>query len=388
MNESSLTTLNTLGTDRPRAAYIHVPFCIHRCGYCDFTLVAGRDDLMDDYLTALEIELKQQVQSRQTIDTLFLGGGTPSHLTIPALRRLFQLLKDWFELSPGYEFSIEVNPAELPAEKMDLFKEAGINRISLGLQSFDDQILKTLERDHQRQDIEEVVTLLKERFTNISFDLIFGVPGESLALWKETLELAISLGPQHISTYGLTFEKGTDFWKRRERGDLDQQPEEVEQEMYRVAMEVLPQAGYQQYEISNFARSGFECRHNQVYWNGYSYYGAGPGAARYLNGVRTTNHRSVLTWLKRTLAGESGDGESEELSLEEKARELAVIQLRTIPGIPLEPFRKRSGYDLFDLAGAEICKYESAGWLEVTESHVRLTRAGRFVADTLVVDFL
>lgn len=343
---------------------------------------------MGDYLTALERECQRQVKTRQTIDTLFLGGGTPSHLTVPALERLFAILNGWFDLAPGYEFSIEVNPAGLSTEKMDLFQTAGINRISLGMQSFDDEILHTLERDHRRADIDKVVPELRDRFDNISFDLIFGVPGESLSLWRETLNRAVALAPQHLSTYGLTFEKGTDFWKRREAGDFDQQPEETEEEMYRVAMDYLPEAGYAQYEISNFARPGFECRHNRIYWNGYSYYGLGPGAARYLEGARTTNHRSVFTWLKRTLAGESGDGESEELSPEEKARELAVIQLRTVPGIPIAEFHQRSGFDLFSLSDDVIEKYVRSGWLEVTETHVRLTKAGRFVADSLVVDFL
>ncbi|QDU79042.1 Oxygen-independent coproporphyrinogen-III oxidase-like protein [Polystyrenella longa] len=391
MNEFTPTSLASparLGKDVPRSAYIHVPFCVHRCGYCDFTLIAGRDQLMDDYLIALEKELERQVKTRREIDTLFLGGGTPSHLTLPVLEKLFSLLNEWFELAPGYEFSMEVNPAGLLVEKIDLFRAAGINRISLGLQSFDNEILKTLERDHNRNDIERVVEQLQDRFENISFDLIFGVPGESVALWKETLSRAVSLAPPHISTYGLTFEKGTDFWIRRERGELRQHTEEVEQEMYRMSMEYLPEQGYDQYEISNFAKPGFTCRHNQVYWNGASYFGLGPGAARYLDGVRTTNHRSVLTWLKRTLAGECGDGESEELNPEEKARELAVIQLRTTAGIPLKEFELRSSYDLLELSRSVIDKYHQAGWLEVTDEVVRLTPEGRFVADTLVVDFL
>ena len=371
----------------PRAAYIHVPFCRHRCGYCDFTLLAGRDDLIDDYLRALKIELQSLIEQKE-LDTLFLGGGTPSHLSAEQLDRLMDLLFDHFRLAEGYEFSIEANPIDLAPEKIGVLVDAGVNRVSLGVQSFDAEILQLLERDHRAEHILEVVERLKTRIENIGIDLIFGVPGQTLELWQQTLQTAIDLKPTHFSTYGLTFEKGTSFWARREKRELIPLPEELEREMYRAAMEMLPAAGFEQYELSNFAGPGFRCRHNEVYWNGEPYFGFGPGAAQYINGRRDINHRSVTTWLKRVIAGESPVGESEELSPEERAREAAVIALRKCEGIDKRKFAQRFGFTLDGLAGDAINRYLQTGLLEETETHLRLTREGRFLADTVIVDFL
>jgi oxygen-independent coproporphyrinogen-3 oxidase len=185
-----------------------VPFCAHRCCYCDFTLVAGRDELIDEYLNALEIDLRRLEQPR-LVETLFLGGGTPTHLNPDQLSRLVELLRSWFWLTENCEFSVEANPAGLTDEKLDLLKDAGVNRISLGMQSFDDELLKFLERDHRRADVEEVIERVRRKYDNFSLDLIFAVPGQSIDLWEETLETAIRFQPRHISTYGLTYEKGT-----------------------------------------------------------------------------------------------------------------------------------------------------------------------------------
>ena len=371
----------------PRAAYIHVPFCRHRCGYCDFTLVAGRDDLIDDYLRALEIEL-QSLDEQKELDTLFLGGGTPAHPSAEQLARLMDLLFDHFLLADGYEFSIEANPIDLRPEKIDVLVDAGVNRVSLGVQSFDTKILQLLERDHRAEQIPEVTERLKSHFENIGIDLIFGVPGQTLELWQQTLQAAIDLEPAHFSTYGLTFEKGTSFWSRRDKRELIPLAEDLEREMYQAAMEMLPAAGFEQYELSNFARPGFRCRHNEVYWNGESYFGFGPGAAQYINDRRDINHRSVTTWLKRIFAGESPVGESEELSPEERAREAAVIALRKCEGIDKRKFAQRFGFPLGGLAGDAINRYLQTGLLEETETHLRLTTEGRFLADTVIVDFL
>ncbi|MGE3313809.1 MAG: coproporphyrinogen-III oxidase family protein, partial [Planctomycetaceae bacterium] len=185
----------------PRSAYIHVPFCAHRCCYCDFTLVAGRDELIDEYLNALEIDLRRLEQPR-LIETLFLGGGTPTHLNPDQLSRLVELLRSWFWLTADCEFSVEANPVGLCDEKLSLLKDVGVNRISLGMQSFDDDVLKFLERDHRRKDIEEVIERVQKKFDNFSLDLIFGVPGQTIDLWESTLETAIGFAPRHISTYG------------------------------------------------------------------------------------------------------------------------------------------------------------------------------------------
>jgi len=373
--------------DEPSAAYIHVPFCAHRCGYCDFTVVAGKDHLIDRYLCALEMELATLERPR-TIQTLFIGGGTPTHLDASQLSRLLAIVRFWFPLADRTEFSIEANPAGFDREKIDCLADCGVNRVSLGVQSFANPILKFLERDHDAAQVEAVVALLSRRIENFSFDLIFGVPGQSPALWSQTLARAVALGPRHISTYGLTFEKGTRFWSRRAKGDLRPVAEECERAMYAAAMDELADAGYEQYELSNFARPGYRCRHNETYWAGRPYYGFGPGAARYLGGRRETNHRSVTTWLARVLGGRSPVGDVDVLSPPERAREALVLGLRRREGVSRDEFRKLTGSDLETVAGTAIGRHLVSGLLERTAEGIRLTREGRFLADTVIVDFV
>lgn len=470
--------------DGPHAAYVHVPFCVHRCGYCDFTVITGRDDLLDTYLDCLETELRWTLGAPRPVRTLFLGGGTPSYLPAEHLRRLLRLLTDWLPLdrqtggglpdATGVEFSVECNPERLTLDRMDLLAEAGVDRISLGVQSFDARHLQTLERSHSPDDVGRVIEQLRQRgFGNISFDLIFAVPGQSLVDWRRTLSLAVALKPEHLSTYGLTYEKGTRFWTRRHQSDLLPIAEELEREMYDLAMTWLPEQGYGQYELSNFARSGFSCRHNQVYWEGEDYYGFGPGAAACIAGVRTLNHRSTTTWIKRIEAarasrspsgnvhqtttccgapspptpfaergesfqkgterhvstveggefraeeagpageeagpaglsalnaglsvsgfpaarGMTGPGvmERETLTVELRAREAVMLGLRMTRGIELCRFEDRFGTAVRGLAPQAYDRFIESGLLEERGTSLRLTHAGRFLADTVVAEFL
>ncbi|MFT5094182.1 MAG: oxygen-independent coproporphyrinogen-3 oxidase, partial [Porticoccaceae bacterium] len=282
----------------PRSLYIHVPFCAHRCGYCDFTLVAGKDYLADQYLEALTLEIDRALAainedfefgSQPQLDTVFFGGGTPTQLSAAQLERLCTIVHDRFQLTPETEFSVEANPARMTDDRIAVLADAGVNRISLGVQSFDDATLTMLERDHRRADVFGCVERVRSRISNISLDLIFAVPGQSLPLWESTLQSAVDLSPTHLSTYGLTFEKGTAFWTRREKGELPQATEDLERRMYDLAMERLAASDFHQYEISSFARPGFRCRHNQVYWTGQSYFGFGPGAASLMGNERRQN---------------------------------------------------------------------------------------------------
>jgi oxygen-independent coproporphyrinogen-3 oxidase len=372
---------------RPRSAYIHVPFCAHRCGYCDFTLVARRDDLIDAYLEALAIELSKLERPRE-VDTLFFGGGTPTHLPAPQLERLMVLARTWFLPMPGAEICAEANPAGLDDAKIAVLADAGVNRVSLGVQSFDTAVLELLERDHRGPEIPAVVDRLRRRIPNVGLDLIFGVPGQSLDLWRATLSAAIALQPTHVSTYGLTFEKGTAFQSRLNKGLLDRCEEESERQMYALAMDELPRAGFEQYELSNFAQPGFRCRHNEVYWAGKPFFGFGPGAARYAAGRRELNHRSVTTWINRVLAGQSPIAESEELSPEGRARELVMLNLRRCEGLNLADFREQTGFDFHQLAGDALPRHLRQGLLEECEGHIRLTREGRFLADTVFAEYV
>jgi putative oxygen-independent coproporphyrinogen III oxidase len=374
-------------TGEPRSVYVHVPFCRHRCGYCDFTLVAGRDDLIESYLAALDRELDSAAGTVE-LDTLFLGGGTPTHLSPAQLARLFDFLFRRFHLVAGAEFSVEANPADITDERVAVLADAGVNRVSLGVQSFDDAILRTLERDHDAAIVETAVERLRRRIENVSLDLIFAVPGQSRSLWKETLRQAIALRPTHVSAYGLTVEKGTAFWNRRRKGFLPSLPDEVERQMYAAAMDDLTAAGFEQYEISNFARPGFACRHNEVYWTGRPYLAFGPGAASFVNGVRETNHRSVTTWINRVLSGQSPLMESEQLPPEDAARERLVIGLRRTVGIDLAAFSTETGFKIDQLAAEPIQRHVTGGLLERTPTHLRLTREGQFLSDSVTVDLL
>jgi oxygen-independent coproporphyrinogen-3 oxidase len=377
----------TLLDAEPRSAYIHVPFCVHRCGYCDFTLVAGRDDLIDAYLEALAIELARLERPRE-VDTLFFGGGTPTHLPASQLARLLALTRRWFPPAPGAEICVEANPAGLDDAKVAVLADAGVNRVSLGVQSFDTQMLELLERDHRGADVSAVIARLRPAIPNIGLDLIFGVPGQTVELWQLTLAAALALEPTHVSTYGLTFEKGTAFQSRLDKGLLNKCDEELERTMYAVAMDELPRAGLEQYELSNFARPGFRCRHNEVYWAGRPFFGFGPGAARYAGGRRELNHRSVTTWINRVLAGHSPIADAEELSPEGRARELVMLNLRRCSGLSLAEFHEQTGFDFRELAGDTLPRHLRQGLLEEHDGYVRLTREGRFLADTVFSEYV
>ena len=384
--------------NQPQSLYIHVPFCAHRCGYCDFTLVAGKDHLAEKYLDALSLEIDRELarvnnsdsaaHSNLQLDTVFFGGGTPTQLTAQQLERLCGIVHDRFQLTPKTEFSVEANPAGMTDDRITVLAEAGVNRISLGVQSFDDETLTMLERDHRQADVFDCVDRVKARIENISLDLIFAVPGQSLELWESTLQMAIDLSPMHLSTYGLTFEKGTAFWTRREKGELPQAAEDLERQMYEVAMSQLAAHDFHQYEISSFARSEFRCRHNQIYWSGKTYFGFGPGAASLINNERRQNHRSVTTWLNKVLAGEPATGNVDKLDPESFARELLVLSLRTNDGVKRKIFQERTGFHIADLAGESINRLMDQGLLEEVDSTIRLTHEGRLLADTVAGELL
>ena len=370
----------------PRAAYLHVPFCLHRCGYCDFTVLAGRDDLSTAYLDAIERELAALEHPRE-VDTLFIGGGTPTHLTAPELDRLCGTLARWLPLAEGGEWSVEANPHDLPNEKLDGLAAAGVNRISLGVQSFDPAVLETLERSHSPEQAADAAARCRERFASVSVDLIFGVPRQTVESWTRTLDAAIATDVPHVSAYGLTFEKGTAFWTRRLRGTLAEPCEEAARAMQSEAMRRLPSAGLVQYEISNFARPGHRCRHNETYWRAEPFLGFGPGAASLIDGVRRLNHRSATTYLRRVLAGESPEMETEPLDRETLARELIMLRLRTVEGLSLARFERVANQSLDAFAPGVADAMADRDWLIRSDDFVRLSDEGRFVADEVIAAF-
>ena len=371
----------------PRSAYLHVPFCRHRCGYCNFSVVAGREDLVDSYLQAISKELSQLGTPRE-LDTLYFGGGTPSQLSPAELGRLCQLALKWHPLADDYEWTVEANPADVDRERLAVLASHGVNRISLGAQSFRTDKLRLLERDHQAVDIHKATDLAREAGMHVAIDLIFAAPEETLLQWQADLEGALSLQPEHISTYGLTYEKGTTFWNRLAKNQLAQLPEELERDMYLAAIDRLTLADFEHYEVSNFAHPGRRSRHNEAYWSGRGYFATGPGAARYVDGIRETNHRSTTTYLQQVLAGHSPVTERECLDPVQRAREYLVFSLRRLEGVARDTFQEQTGKTLDELAGKEIAHFVELGMLADNGKTMRLTRKGLLVSDSLWPELL
>jgi oxygen-independent coproporphyrinogen-3 oxidase len=367
----------------PRAAYVHVPFCAHHCGYCDFAVATHQDHLIDRYLDALAAELAT-LPGPQPVRTLFLGGGTPTHLDAGQLERLLRTVRDRFPLPEGGELSLEANPDSLSDDKVAVLADHGVNRVSLGAQSFHPHLLRVLERRHAPEEVGRALERIRKRIAQVSLDLIFAVPGQTIEEWRADLARALALGPDHVSTYGLTFETGTRLWKQRQRGHLRALDEEVERAMYGVAIDTLEEAGFEHYEISNFALPGRRSRHNQVYWANEAYFGAGLGAARYVRLRRELNTRDLSAYLRRALAGESVTQQSEELPAVERARETMAVGLRRMEGIDRAAFAVQTGFELDGVAGAPLEMLVEQGFLSDDGRRVCLTREGKFVADAVI----
>ncbi len=399
----------------PRTAYIHIPFCAHHCGYCDFAVTAGKDHLIDLYLEALACELAT-LGEPVAVESLFIGGGTPTHLSATQLERLLNSVTRWLPLlgrrstpaltddrrdTPGagetqpvrpgeplWEFSIEANPDSLTEEKVAVMAASGINRVSIGVQSFQPSALATLDRRHDPAHITRAVEVVRKHIPVVSFDLIFGAPGSTPSSWAADLEAALGFDPQHVSTYGLTYEKGTPIWKARHRGTLTVVSEDCELVMYEHAMDRLAAADFEHYEISNFARSGFRCRHNERYWANEAYYGFGVGAARYVNGVRELNVRDTQLYIRKALAGEATAFQREELPPRARAFETLATQLRRAAGIDRARFHNQTGFALDELVPTALAMLAENGITIDDGQSVRLTRRGKCVADAAVSELL
>jgi oxygen-independent coproporphyrinogen-3 oxidase len=371
----------------PRTAYVHVPFCVHHCGYCDFAVTAGNDHLIDLYLEALAAELGTLGAPRE-VESLFIGGGTPTHLNPDQLARLLRTINAWLPLSADREHSIEANPDSLTQEKVAVLAAFGVNRVSIGVQSFRAPALAALERAHTGDHVSRAADVVRKHIANVSFDLIFGAPGTTLSDWDSDLSAALALGPNHVSTYGLTYEKGTPLWKRRERAQLVPASEDDELAMYELAMDRLTASGFEHYEISNFARPGGRCRHNERYWANDAYFGFGVGAARYVNGARELNVRDTKLYIRKALAGEPTTFQREELAPRARAFETMATQLRRAEGIVRADFFARTGFELDALVPAALALLRDTGCTTDTGDAVFLTRRGKCVADAAVAELL
>ncbi len=370
------------------ALYIHIPFCAKKCNYCDFNSFVSESRTVDSYLHAVENELRT-LQDKYIFHTVYIGGGTPSILTEIQLEKLLGDITRYIPTSEIKEYTVEANPGTLTMGKVKLLKEHLVNRISLGVQSFRDKQLRALGRIHSGNDAKHAFTLLRSAgFTNINIDFIFGCPGQSFSDWEKDLKIAAELGPEHISTYALTYEEGTPLEKNLKNGMIHRLEDNIELEMYKMAIGYLNYNGYNHYEISNFAKAGYECLHNRVYWRNMGYVGVGAGAYSFIDGVRTSNERDIFKYIEGVMGGKNIKSFCERLQQEQLASETLIMSLRLRQGISNTDFYERFGYRIDDQFGDQINRLLKDGLISYDNEELRLTDKGLFVADTVLAEFV
>ena len=371
--------------------YVHIPFCASRCSYCDFFSTLQLADMGGPYVEALIAEaiLRKGELYGESIKTLYMGGGTPSQLPLPLLSRLVDGLRGALDLSGVEEFTVEANPDDVTPDWCRAVAALGVNRVSMGVQSFEDPILRLIGRRHTaRQAMDAVANLREAGINNISIDLIFGLPGQTVSSWTASVEQAIASAPQHISAYGLTYEEGTRLWRQRELGEVVEVPEEQCLEMYRILVDDLQAAGYEHYEISNFAQPGYHSRHNSSYWNDTPYLGLGAAAHSYDGKVRKWNPHDLHQYIDKVMAGEL-PCEFEELSRSERYDERVMLGLRTARGVDAERLRDDFGDEAWRYFTREAARHLEAGNLRLTEDgRYVLTRDGIMLSDSIIRDLL
>jgi len=382
-------------TQSPRALYIHIPFCTNKCHYCDFTSYVLKGQPVDQYLDALEQEMQRTVAEWPPveIDTVFVGGGTPTVLTPPQMERFLKAVRTYFPLAPDVEFTMEANPGTTDIDKLTAMKEGGVNRISFGVQSFDNGLLERIGRIHSVDDVyRSIENARKVGFTNLSIDLMFGLPGQTVELLRDSVNKAMELGLPHYSIYSLKVEENTLFHKLYERNELPLPPEDEEYNMFILLMDMLKKNGYGHYEISNFAEPGYESRHNSTYWRNEPYYGLGAGAHGYVNRMRHVNLKGITPYIDAA-ANKLPRLESFEIPEAEAMEDLMMVGLRLLSGVPASRFSNQfAGQKLEDKFGDVIHKLMNDGLLEAeqTEDDIiyRLTDKGVLLGNEVFGAFI
>jgi len=373
----------------PRALYIHIPFCLTKCRYCDFASEVVVPDVVQPYLAALADELACQAPHTDTLESVYIGGGTPSLLDGTEIAGLMAAVRAHYRLDADAEISIEVNPGDCTRAKTDVWYESGVNRVSLGAQSFDRAVLEFLGRRHDTSDVESAVSALRDAgFANLSLDLIYGVPNQDTASWRATLDNALDHAPDHVSAYGLTYEPGTPLAQDVAAARVQPLDEETELDMYRETIAMLDAAGVRQYEISNFARPDRLCTHNLVYWRNEPYIGTGAGAVSYIDGVRIENCRDAAGYVRMMDEQGSAAVNREHISLPLVIAETCIQQLRLTAGIDRAGFQSRFHDDITDTFSAALDELLDTHLIEISETHVRLTPRGRELANEVAQRFL
>lgn len=374
--------------------YIHVPFCVRKCSYCSFYSVVGQDKWFDQYVNAVYSQIKQAAQSRwsreRQVESIFFGGGTPTVLDPEQLVFLLQQCGLGFGcLHQEIEASIEVNPATIDHEGLVRLRRGGFKRISIGVQSLNDRELKLLGRLHTADDALHTVAMAREAgFTDLSLDLMYGLPGQDVAGWQQTLDQALVVAPDHLSIYELTLEQGTPFFAQAGQGELDLPDEDEVLAMLNHTSRTIKSTNLHRYEISNYARPGHECRHNVNYWNNGSYLGFGPGAVTCKSGRRMTAPADVEQFCERIQEGQPVLVDEEELTPEERFRETVIMGLRMTCGVSLNDLEKRFGINLITYYGATLDQLIMQQLLEIHQGRLRLSERGLLLANTVMAELV
>lgn len=371
--------------------YIHIPFCRQKCLYCDFPSFAGKEGMMQAYVDALTAEIKSRRKEypKKKVVSVFFGGGTPTALEIPMLEQLMQAVWENWDIAEDAEITTEANPGTLDRKMVNALKKMGFNRLSMGVQAWQNRLLKELGRIHTIEGFLENYQAVREAgFENVNVDLMFALPHQTMADWQETVKNITALQPEHISAYSLIIEEGTPFFDRYEKGLLEPASEELDREMYHWAVDYLAEMGYEQYEISNFAKKGRQSRHNRIYWQAEEYLGMGLGSHSYMEGTRFHNRYDLQGYIAA-----KGDvsllKEEVEVIMETDAlAEFMFLGLRLTEGVSFDRFRTRFGRELYEIYGTQVRELIDVGLLAEDATGIRLTRRGIDVSNVVFEKFL
>lgn len=371
---------------KPTSAYVHIPFCTQICYYCDFSKVFIKNQPVDAYLEALIKEFESyQINS---LKTLYIGGGTPTAITAKQLDYLLSHLQQHLQLDQLEEFTIEANPGDLTEDKIAVLRQSAVNRISLGVQTFNDKQLKQIGRSHTEAQIYTTIASLKEAgFQDMSIDLIYALPGQTIQQVKENVAKALALDIPHLSLYSLILEHHTVFMNKMRRGKLQLPTEDLEAEMFEYIISEMEANGFEHYEISNFTKPGFESRHNLMYWNNDEYFGCGAGASGYLNGIRYRNRVPIQHYLKAVADGNARLSE-EVLTKEEMMEEELFLGLRKKSGVSVSRFQEKFGLSFESRYGSVVRELQAQGLLVKDKDFVRMTKKGLFLGDSVAEKFI
>ena len=373
------------------SAYIHIPFCEHICYYCDFNKVFLEGQPVDEYIQSLLTEIRLTLEKHPTkvSETIYIGGGTPTSLTAKQLDVLLTGIHRYLPTHTTKEFTVEANPGDLTAEKLDVFKAHGINRLSMGVQTFDDRLLKKIGRKHSVQDVYDTIKLLeKKQFDNVSIDLIYALPGQTLESFRDTLTKALAFDLPHYSMYSLILENKTMFMNWVRQGRLELPTQEAETQMFEEAIIAMAQSGHHQYEISNFAKKGKESMHNLVYWDNEHYYGFGAGASGYLDQKRYKNYGPIQHYMKPLKEQRLPIFETEEISRANQIEEEMFLGLRKIEGVSLRRFEEKFNQKLTTVYQSVIDELQQQQLAVLEEDYFRLTPKGLFIGNDVFEKFL